>query len=175
MTQEKRSRLLSEHDSKQLLASYGLGLCEERLVENAEAAAAAAAEIGFPVVLKLCGERIAHKTERGLVRLGLTDAEAVRRAAEDLLARARPEDHLQGLLVAEQVEGRRELITGLVRDPQFGPCVSLGLGGILTEALGDVVFASAPASHPWTSSAWSTCWWGSLGSASNVRTSRAST
>jgi acetyltransferase len=147
MMQKNGSRLLSEHDSKQLLAGYGLPLAAEKLVESAEAAAAAAEELGFPVVLKLCGEGLAHKTERELVLLGLRDADAVRHAAEDLFDRARPEDGVQGLLVAEHVEGRRELIAGLVRDPQFGPCVSLGLGGILTEAVGDVVFAAAPLSR----------------------------
>ena len=68
----------------------------------------------------------------------------MRAAAAELLALARPEDGPVQLLVAEQVRGRRELIAGLVRDPQFGPCVVLGLGGIFTEALGDVVFAAAP-------------------------------
>ena len=106
-----------------------------------------AAEIGFPVVVKLCGARIAHKTERDLVRLGLDTAEAVERAAYDLWARRRDEDREVGLLVAEMVAGKRELIAGMVRDPQFGPCVLLGLGGVLTEALGDVVFALAPLSH----------------------------
>jgi acetyltransferase len=97
--------------------------------------------------VKLCGDAIAHKTERGLVRLGLADAAAVRSAAQELLAAARPEDGAVSLLVAEQVAGRRQLIAGGMRDPQFGPCVLLGLGGILTEALGDVAFAAAPLSR----------------------------
>jgi len=138
---------LSEHASKSLLAAYGLPLARESLVSTEEEAVAAALEIGFPVVLKLCGDTIAHKTERNLVRLGLRDAEAVREAANDLLARRRPEDGPVGLLVAEMVSGHRELIAGLVRDPQLGPCVMLGLGGILAEALGDVVFAAAPLSE----------------------------
>jgi acetyltransferase len=137
-------RTLSEHESKRLLAGYGVPIATERVVPDAQAAASAAAAIGFPVVMKLCGDAIAHKTERDLVRLGLADAEAVRVAAAELLAKARPEDGAVALLVAEMVRGKRELIAGLVRDPQFGPCVLLGLGGILTEALGDVVFAAAP-------------------------------
>ncbi|HBZ70390.1 MAG TPA: hypothetical protein DEP35_11950 [Deltaproteobacteria bacterium] len=96
------------------------------------------------MAVKLCGDSIAHKTERDLVRLGLADAESVRRASEELLAKRRPEDGRTELLVCELVRGRRELIAGLVRDPQFGPCVLLGLGGILTEAIRDVVFAAAP-------------------------------
>jgi acetyltransferase len=141
------SSTLSEFASKQLIASYGIPVSRERLADDAAAAVQAATEVGLPVVLKLCGDGIAHKTERDLVRLGLGSVEAVREAAEDLLGRRRPEDGEVALLVAEMVEGRRELIAGLVRDPQFGPCVVLGLGGILTEALGDVVFAAAPLSR----------------------------
>jgi acetyltransferase len=137
-------RTLSEHASKQLLAGYGVSVARERLAAAPDEAAAAAAELGFPVALKLCGERIAHKTERDLVRLGLGSPEAVRAAAAELLDRRRPEDGEVSLLVAEMVRGRRELIAGLVQDPQLGPCVMLGLGGILAEAIGDVVFASAP-------------------------------
>ncbi|HKJ23815.1 MAG TPA: acetate--CoA ligase family protein, partial [Myxococcota bacterium] len=138
---------LSEHDSKTLLAGYGVPCAREALAADPAAAARAAAAIGFPVVLKLCGDAIAHKTERDLVRLGLADAAAVEAAAAELLARARPEDGDVSLLVAEQVSGRRELIAGLVRDRQFGACVVLGLGGILTEALADVAFARAPVSR----------------------------
>ena len=138
---------LSEHASKALVASYGVPLPREALAADAAAAVRAAERLGYPVVAKLCGDAIAHKTERNLVRLGLADAEAVRVAAGELSALARPEDGAVQLLVAEQVAGRRELITGLVRDPQFGPCVMLGLGGIFTEALGDVVFAAAPVTH----------------------------
>ncbi len=138
------SRTLSEHESKQLLSQYGVPCAREEFVRDPVAARAAAEALGFPVVVKLCGDAIAHKTERNLVRLGLGDAGAVESQAAELLAAARPEDGEVGLLVAEQVAGRRELIAGLVRDPQFGPCVVLGLGGILTEALADAVFARAP-------------------------------
>jgi acetyltransferase len=140
-------RTLSEHASKELLAGYGVPVARERLAADPAAAVRAAGALGFPVVLKLCGDAIAHKTERDLVRLGLGDAGAVARAAEELWAKRRPDDGDVSLLVAEQVRGRRELIAGLVRDPQFGPCVVLGLGGILTEALRDAVFALAPLSH----------------------------
>jgi len=138
------ARTLSEYASKRLLAEVGVPVTGERLATSAAEAAAAAREIGFPVAVKLCGERIAHKTERDGVRLGLSDAGAVEAAAEELLALVRPEDGDVSLLVSEMVRGRRELIAGFVRDPQFGPCVMLGLGGILAEALGDVVFAAAP-------------------------------
>jgi acetyltransferase len=144
---EPVGKTLSEHASKQLLAQYGVPVARETFVLSPDGAESAAAEIGFPVVLKLCGDAIAHKTERELVRLGLADAAAVRAAADELLDLRRPEDGEAGLLVAEMVRGSRELIAGLVRDPQLGACVMLGLGGILTEALGDVAFASVPLSE----------------------------
>jgi acetyltransferase len=135
---------LSEHASKAIVAEYGVALAQERLASDSASAVAAAHAIGFPVVMKLCGDSIAHKTERNLVRLGLRDDASVEAAAAELLGAARPDDGPVELLVAEQVQGQRELIAGFVRDPQFGPCVLLGLGGILAEALGDVVFAVAP-------------------------------
>jgi acyl-CoA synthetase (NDP forming) len=144
---EHGARTLSEHASKVLLAEYGIEIPREAVAASEDGAVAAAEEIGFPVALKLCGGAIAHKTERDLVRLGLGDAVAVRDAAEELLAKRRAEDGPVELLVAEMVGGRRELIAGVVRDPQLGPCVMLGLGGILTEAIGDVAFASAPLSE----------------------------
>lgn len=119
-------------------------MADEREVATAEFAAMAASEIGFPVVAKLCGDAIAHKTERGLVRLKLATAQAVSEAAADLLAAARPDDGPVTVLVAPMVQGNRELIAGVVRDPQFGASVMLGIGGILAEAIADVVFRPAP-------------------------------
>lgn len=144
MQESDSSRTLSEHASKALLTTFGIPITREALARDADGAARAAQDLGFPVAVKLCGDRIAHKTERDAIRLGLADAGAVREAARELLALVRPDDGEVQLLVSEMVRGRRELIAGLVRDPQFGPCVMLGLGGILTEALGDVVFAAAP-------------------------------
>jgi acetyl-CoA synthetase (ADP-forming) len=135
---------LSEADSKRLLTAYGVAFPSEREVDTADAAVAAAQEVGLPVVLKLGGAAIAHKTERGLVRLGLADAAAVRDAAAALLAAATPEDGVVHLLVAPMLRGNRELIAGLHRDDQFGMTVMLGVGGILAEALADVAFRLVP-------------------------------
>jgi acetyl-CoA synthetase (ADP-forming) len=140
------TRILSEHESKRWLREYGVTTVDEALARDAAEAAERAAALGFPVALKLCAEGIAHKTERNLVRLGLADRDAVRAAGEALLALRRPEERDAALLVQQMLAGRRELIIGLVRDRQFGPCVMLGLGGILAEALGDVVFRAAPLS-----------------------------
>src|SRR5262245_24804870 len=135
---------LSEVASKQLLSGYGLVVPDERVVADEPAAAAAAREIGFPVVVKLVGDRIAHKTERGLVRLGVADETAVAKAAEELLAAATADDGAVALIIAPMVRGNRELIAGLVRDPQFGATVMIGVGGVLAEAIADVVFRPAP-------------------------------
>jgi acetyl-CoA synthetase (ADP-forming) len=135
---------LSEAESKALVAAHGIPVPDERVVADAEGAVAAADAIGYPVVLKLNGDAIAHKTERGLVRLGVADAAAVTQAATELLAAATPDDGPVGLLVAPMLRGHRELIAGLHHDPQFGPTVMLGIGGILAEAVADVAFRLVP-------------------------------
>jgi len=138
------TRTLSESDSKSLLAPFGVSFAKEAKVGTAEEAVAAARAMGSAVVVKLGGDSIAHKTERGLVRLRLSGDEAVRLAAEELLAAARPDDGEVHLLVAEMVSGAREFIVGMLVDPQFGPTVMLGVGGVMAEALKDVVFRPAP-------------------------------
>jgi acetate---CoA ligase (ADP-forming) subunit beta len=140
------TRTLSEAASKELLAPFGLPLLDERVVTDPAAAAAAATEMGFPVVAKLCGDAIAHKTERGLVRLGLSDPGAVEAAAGELLAAARPDDGDVAVLVAPMVHATRELIAGVSVDPQFGPTVMVGVGGVLAEAVGDVAIRLVPIS-----------------------------
>jgi succinyl-CoA synthetase beta subunit len=135
---------LSEAESKALLARHGVPVPGEVLVTTPDEAAEAAEQIGYPVVVKLCGAAITHKTERGLVKLGLGDAAAVREAATGLLAAASPSDGDVALLVAQLVSGTRELIAGFVRDNEFGPCVMLGIGGIFAEAVSDVAFRLAP-------------------------------
>lgn len=135
---------LSEADSKELLATFGVPFPTEKVVSTADAAVAAADEIGYPVVAKLGGDGIAHKTERGLVRLGLGSADQVRDAAAELLAAATPEDGEVHLLVAPMLRATRELIAGLHDDDQFGMTVMLGVGGILAEAVADVSFRLVP-------------------------------
>lgn len=100
--------------------------------------------VTFPVVAKLCGRAIAHKTERGLVRLRIADADALAEACDELLAKAVPEDGAVEILVSTMVDGNRELIAGLNDDPQFGMTVMVGVGGILAEAIRDVSFRLAP-------------------------------
>jgi len=135
---------LSEHESKRLLAEYGVPFAPERLVASSSEAAAAAGDLGMPVVVKLTGDHVAHKTERGLVKLGLNSAPDVQRAADELLSAARPEDGEVGLLVAPMLVGSRELIAGVHTDAQFGRCVMFGFGGVLAEAVSDVAFRLVP-------------------------------
>jgi acetate---CoA ligase (ADP-forming) subunit beta len=135
---------LSEAASKELLGAFGVPFADERVVAGVDDAVGAAAEIGYPVVVKLGGHGIAHKTERGLVRLGLGSAEQVAEAATELLAAATPEDGEVHLLVAPMLRATRELIAGLHRDPQFGMTVMLGVGGVLAEAVADVSFRLVP-------------------------------
>jgi succinyl-CoA synthetase beta subunit len=138
------TRTLSESESKQLLATAGVPVAAEAVVDTVAEAVEAATRTGFPVVLKLNGATIAHKTERGLVRLNLGDAAAVALAGEELLAKATAADGKVGLLVAPLVRGNRELIAGVATDPQFGRTVMIGIGGIFAEALADVAFRLVP-------------------------------
>jgi acetyl-CoA synthetase (ADP-forming) len=138
------SRTLPESESKALLASFGVRCAPEILAPDAEAAVVAAQELDFPVVAKLSGPGLAHKTERGLVRLDLSTAHEVRDVANDLFAAARPEDGDVSVLVAPMVRGARELIAGVHDDAQFGRCVMIGIGGVLAEAVADVAFRLAP-------------------------------
>jgi acetyl-CoA synthetase (ADP-forming) len=135
---------LSEADSRTLVAEAGVTVSRWATADDADDAVVVAEKMGFPVVVKLCGDAIAHKTERGLVRLSLTSADDVRAAATDLLGAATESDGAVELLVSTMARGDRELIAGLVRDPQFGPCVMLGVGGVLAEAVADVAFRLAP-------------------------------
>lgn len=135
------TRALDEFEAKRLLAFYGVPVVDESRVRDADAALVEAARIGYPVVLKGCGPDFAHKTDLGLVQLNLRDAAAVRGAADRLLTA------MQGcgeLLVQRMVEGRREFLVGMSRDPQFGPVVTFGLGGIFAETLADVALRICP-------------------------------
>jgi acyl-CoA synthetase (NDP forming) len=141
----KRCSMLSEHDSKQLLKEYGIPIVQEILVKSQKAAVAAADVIGFPVVLKGCSADLAHKTEMDVIRLNLHNAKVVRSAFREIKASA--PCTLDGILVQKMIKGERELVMGMVRDAQFGPCVMFGLGGIYTEILNAVSFGIAPLSR----------------------------
>ena len=136
---------LSEFDSKRFLSAYGVPITRERLVNSEKDARAAAERLGYPVVLKGCAHDLLHKTEAGLVMVGLGSSKEVANAFRELKARA-GSDFGGRFLVQEMVKGDRELMIGMTRDEQFGPSVMFGLGGIFTEILEDVVFRLAPLS-----------------------------
>jgi succinyl-CoA synthetase beta subunit len=131
---------LNEHEAKRFLAGFGVPVTREMLAPDPDAAAAAAAAIGFPVVLKASGATLFHKTELQGVVLNLKSPQEVRDEARRLLTIA----GCESVLVQEMVWGDRELVCGLTRDAQLGPCVMFGLGGVLTEILEDAVFRLAP-------------------------------
>ena len=133
---------MSEFESRNILDSYGIPVVAATLVTTQQEAVEAAAGTGYPVVLKGCGADLTHKSEVGAVKLNLTTSAEVASAFTDIEAAAA--GGLDGILVQPQVKGTRELVAGMVRDPQFGPCVMFGLGGIFTEVLDDVSFRIAP-------------------------------
>ncbi|MFI1709271.1 acetate--CoA ligase family protein [Streptomyces griseoruber] len=136
---------LSEHAAKQLLRAYGIRVPREQLVTSAAAAVRAAALVGYPVVMKASGERIAHKTELGLVKIGLTSASQVRDAYRELTDIARYEGvSLDGVLVCQMVERGVEMVVGVTHDDLFGPTVTVGLGGVLVEVLRDAAVRVPP-------------------------------
>jgi acyl-CoA synthetase (NDP forming) len=139
-----QQRTLSEFDSKRLLAAYGIPTTREVLVDSLAEAEAAATQIGYPVVLKACSATVAHKTEHGLIELGISQDSDLKKAFNRLAPKAKESGGR--VLVQESVSGSRELVMGLIRDAQLGPCVMFGLGGIFTEVLQDVAFRVAPLS-----------------------------
>ena len=141
---KKGLKSLSEYDSKRVLSHYGFPVVKEKLVESRAAAAKAAKDIGLPVVLKACSPAIAHKTEKKLIEVDLRTLKEVERAYTAIMERVGDDTQLDGILVQQMIKGSRELMVGLLRDPQFGPCVMFGLGGIFTEILRDIAFRVAP-------------------------------
>ncbi|MFE9133660.1 acetate--CoA ligase family protein [Streptomyces sp. NPDC007355] len=138
-------RRLSEHAAKQLLRAYGIRVPREQLVASAAAAVRAAGLVGYPVVMKASGTQLAHKTELGLVKVGLTSASQVRDAYRELTDIARFESvDLDGILVCQMVGRGVEMVVGVTHDELFGPTVTVGLGGVLVEVLNDTAVRVPP-------------------------------
>jgi acyl-CoA synthetase (NDP forming) len=135
-------KTLSEHESKELLRRYDIPVTREVEASDEKEALKAVNEIGFPLVIKACAPDLSHKTERGLVRVDIRNKDEAVSAIREILKEVK--DDNATILIQEMVKGTRELVVGLVRDSQFGPCVMFGLGGIYTEILRDVSFRVAP-------------------------------
>lgn len=138
-----KGAMLGEFEAKALLGGYGVGVSREAKAANADQAVQEADKIGYPVVLKGFGATLIHKSDQGAVKLHLADAGAVRAAWADIAKSVGA--GLEGCVVAEMVRGEAELIVGALHDPQFGPMVMFGAGGILAELIEDVVVLAAPA------------------------------
>ena len=134
---------LTEYESKQVLASYDLPVTREKLVSSLEDLLKAAEQIGYPLVIKGSSAEIAHKTETGLIRVDVRNDEESTLAFREISAAMNGAGD-GAVLVQQMVKGQRELVVGLTRDAQFGPCVMFGLGGIFTEILKDTAFRVAP-------------------------------
>jgi acetyl-CoA synthetase (ADP-forming) len=139
---KRGEKTLSESDSKKVLSAYSIPVTREHVAKSLEEAGAFAREIGYPVVLKGSSSTLTHKTELNMIELDIKDEKALEAAYRALEERGKGE--LDGILVQQMVKGEREFVAGLIRDPQFGPCVMFGLGGIFTEVLKDVTFRVAP-------------------------------
>lgn len=138
---------LSEIEALDVLAACGIPAAPARLARDAEDAARVAAELGFPVVLKIVSPQIVHKTDVGGVRPNVDSVTETKVACVEMLDAVRqhaPQASVDGILVQRMVQGGRETITGITRDPSFGPLVMFGLGGVFVEAIRDVVFRIAP-------------------------------
>lgn len=154
---------LCEDEAKNILKQYGIPVVEETRVATLKEALDAASIIGFPVVIKGVGSKFAHKSEMGLVHVGIADNDSLKKAVSaiigvcsviengeketkdsEIFESVKGVEGLEGILVQPMIKGKRELVAGMFRDPQYGPVIMFGLGGIFTEALQDVSFRLAP-------------------------------
>ncbi len=139
--------ILSEVEAKQILAEAGIPVVETRLAKTAEDAVSIANELGYPVALKIVSPQITHKSDVGGVRLNVSDARGVVLAFEEIVDNARravPDAVIEGVSVQRMAKPGVEVIIGMTKDPQFGPVLMFGLGGVLVEVLKDVAFRIVP-------------------------------
>jgi len=143
----KTQNALTEVESKTMLAKQGIPVVEAKLARSKREAVAISREIGFPVVLKVMSPDVVHKTDSGGVRLGLTNATQVGRAYSEIVSSIRqayPGARVQGVSIQRMAPQGVEVIVGMSKDPQFGPVLMFGLGGVLVEVLKDVSFRIVP-------------------------------
>jgi acyl-CoA synthetase (NDP forming) len=139
--------LLTEIESKQVLHEAGIPVALAVLATDSNSAANASGKVGFPVVLKIVSPDVAHKSNVGGVRLGIDSKEEVEEAFDEIIAdvsAAQPDARIEGVAVQRMAPAGTEVIVGMSKDPQFGPVMMFGLGGILVEILKDVAFRIVP-------------------------------
>lgn len=139
--------VLTEVESKKILEEAGLPVASTRLAADAAEAARIAADIGFPVVMKIVSPDVPHKSDAGGVKVGIESEEGVRSAFEEIVSNVKerlPNAKIEGVAVQKMAPQGTEVIIGVSKDPQFGPVVMFGLGGIFVEVLKDVAFRIVP-------------------------------
>ena len=139
---QRNQYTLSEYESKRILDAYGIPVTKQVLVDDAGNLLTAIEKIGYPLVMKGSSRGLSHKTETGMVHLDIRNETEALSAYKDLMDRMEGEE--KQVIVQQMVKGKRELMVGMIADPQFGPCVMFGLGGVFTEVLNDSVFRVAP-------------------------------
>jgi acyl-CoA synthetase (NDP forming) len=140
-------KILSEHESKELLFHYGIPITQEAAAGSLEEALEIAIKIGYPVVLKIDSPDITHKTDAGAIKLGISNQTELINAYNEIITNSKkyaPEARMEGVLVQEMIKDAREVIVGMSHDPQFGPIIMFGLGGIFVEVFKDVSLRVAP-------------------------------
>jgi len=138
---------IGESEAREIISAYGFSLPKSVLAETSEDAVSIANKIGYPVVLKVSSPDILHKSDVGGVKVGLQNDKEVRDAFQQIMINSKrfmPGSHINGIFVQEMARGGKEVILGVTRDPQFGPMIMFGLGGIYVEVLKDVSFRIAP-------------------------------
>lgn len=141
------SRVLTEVESKEMLKAAGVPVVETRLARNMKEAVAISREMGYPVALKLMSEDVVHKSDAGGVKLGLQNGSQVEKAYSAMMSSVKaayPGAKIDGVSVQRMAEPGVEVIVGMSKDPQFGPVLMFGLGGVLVELLKDVSFRIVP-------------------------------
>jgi acyl-CoA synthetase (NDP forming) len=139
--------VLTEVESKQILEEAGIPAASARLARTADEAVKAASELGYPVVLKIVSPDVTHKSDVGGVKLGLDSEETVAAAFQEItkaVKRQQSKARIEGVAVQKMARPGIEVIVGMSKDPQFGPVLMFGLGGVLVEVLKDVAFRIVP-------------------------------
>lgn len=144
---EEGRKFLLEPEAKSICKEYGIPVTDFRIARNEAEAVSFADEIGYPVVLKIISPDVIHKSDVGGVIIGLKTAEDVRNAYKQIIENVKnhkPNAKIVGMLIQEMAPSSTEIIVGAIKDPQFGPALMFGLGGIFVEVLKDVTFRIAP-------------------------------
>lgn len=138
---------LSTRESIDVLEAYGVRVCQAGFARTEDEAVAIADRIGYPIVMKMTSKTTSHKTDVGGVRVNIGSADALRAQYQDLVAKLEERgllEGLEGVIIQEMVKGSREMVCGIATDPQYGPQLMFGLGGVFIEVMKDVTFRIAP-------------------------------